>query len=287
MKTTENIGLWYNRTFFRKYLLGEDKDRKSQIENEYPRYLNIKANKTGPNYLKVEFSKEPASNTISLTTIYPGLVCGIGYEHEIGNKKDNEIGNKKDNEIGLKNELKLGFSFDYTTGMPYIPGSSVKGLLRSAFDHKEYMDDIFSNISSENKPKISDWDKVKKSIFEGYDSSTEKQQSVYKRDLFFDAFISGSDADNENLILADDYITCHQNKNEEMTPFTEPNPVRFLKVRSGVTFTFKFLLTDSPINENTTLKAEHKILLFKQILLDLGIGAKTNVGYGQFSEPEN
>lgn len=278
MKTTENIGLWYNRTFFRKYLLGEDEDRKNQIKTEYPGYLNIKANEIGPNYLNVEFSKEPASNTISLTTIYPGLVCGIGYEHEIGNEKDNEI--------RLKNELKLGFSFDYTTGMPYIPGSSVKGLLRSAFDHKEYMDDILSNISPENKPKISDWDIVKKSIFEGYVSSTENQKSVYKRDLFFDAFISGNDKENNNKILADDYITCHQNKKDEkMTPFTEPNPVRFLKVRSGVTFTFCFSLTDSIIDENTTLLAEHKNLLFKQILLDLGIGAKTNVGYGQFDLP--
>jgi CRISPR-associated protein Cmr6 len=31
------------------------------------------------------------------------------------------------------------------------------------------------------------------------------------------------------------------------------------------------------------LKKEEKLKLFKDILLDIGIGAKTNVGYGQFS----
>jgi CRISPR-associated protein Cmr6 len=83
--------------------------------------------------------------------------------------------------------------------------------------------------------------------------------------------------------MADDYITSHQNWNNlKMSPFQNPNPVRFLKVRSGVTFTFGFRLTDTVISDDLLFSKELKRELFKKILLDLGIGAKTNVGYGQF-----
>jgi len=100
--------------------------------------------------------------------------------------------------------------------------------------------------------------------------------------LFFDAFISETSTDNNGLFLADDYITCHQNKDAALSPFKNPNPVRFLKVRSDVTFTFGFQLQDTEIEYGLVFSKIIKRELLKQILLDLGIGAKTNVGYGQF-----
>ena len=47
----------------------------------------------------------------------------IGYEHE----------------LKIDKELKLGLSFDFTTGQPYIPGSSIKGVLRQAFRDKAFV----------------------------------------------------------------------------------------------------------------------------------------------------
>jgi hypothetical protein len=64
-----------------------------------------------------------------------------------------------------------------------------------------------------------------------------------------------------------------------MSPFTNPNPIQFLKVLSKVQFQFQFKLTDGG-----GLKAGQKEVLFKEILCYMGIGAKTNVGYGQFEE---
>ena len=55
-------------------------------------------------------------HSFELTTTYPGLVLGTGYSHE----------------TGTEGEFKLGFYFDWTTGLPVIPGSSVKGILRAA-----------------------------------------------------------------------------------------------------------------------------------------------------------
>ncbi len=56
-----------------------------------------------------------------VVTTYPGLLIGTGYTHEKKNDED---------------AFKIGFFFDYTSGMPIIPGSSVKGLLRSAFPQR-------------------------------------------------------------------------------------------------------------------------------------------------------
>jgi CRISPR-associated protein Cmr6 len=262
-----------------------DKEFSNWLKRTYKDILDVNYS----NYSDVAMllsSLKDNNNSIKLKTIYPGLVCGIGYEHE----------------LDFKNELKLGFAFDHTTGLPYIPGSSVKGKLRSAFAHTEYLKSIltdwienqinpWSTREKNKKEKIIndlsaliikvDWRKLEEHIFEGINYMTQKKVSTYKTDVFFDAFL---DEDNTNKsFLADDYITCHQNeKHPELSPFTNPNPVRFLKVRSDIVFQFQFRLFNTPINEDLIFLAEYKKELFKQILLDLGIGAKTNVGYGQF-----
>ena len=60
--------------------------------------------------------------SFTLQTRYPGLLIGVGNSHGSGGEAD----------------IDLGFTFDYVTGCPYIPGSSVKGVLRSAFEHTDY-----------------------------------------------------------------------------------------------------------------------------------------------------
>ena len=64
----------------------------------------------------------------------------------------------------------------------------------------------------------------------------------------------------------------------------ETNPVMFMKILPQVEFNFNFKLFDSKVLSK--LIAEKKKQLFKHILLDIGIGAKTNVGYGQFDISE-
>ena len=64
-------------------------------------------------------------------------------------------------------------------------------------------------------------------------------------------------------------------------PLENPIPLMFLKVRPEVIFKFHFLLQDSKVIPELT--AEKKLQLFKEILMEFGIGAKTNVGYGQFT----
>lgn len=192
---------------------------------------------------------------LDFKTIYPGLVTGLGYN----------MG------IGVEGEFKNGFYFDWTTGMPIIPGSSIKGVLRSAFpedktdeNKQDYIKEQVKNIV-EKELNYEEIENLKNEIFEGIKDGENIE--MYKRDIFFDAEIISIP---QKRFMAEDYITPHK---EELK---NPMPLKFLKVLPEVVFRFKFDLKDG------ILTAEEKLKLFMGIILDLGVGAKTNVGYGQF-----
>jgi len=206
---------------------------------------------------------------VKLETTYPGLLVGSGYSHQTGSM----------------GEFKLGFFFDYTTGLPVIPGSSVKGLLRSAFPNREkrsavktmkakfiaeQLGIVRTELANMDVAKLEDW------IFTGKKPGSDEYLPMYRHDVFLDAFIVGTH-DQKKRIFADDFITPHSD------PLKNPVPVRFLKIRPEVTFQFNFTLHDSTI-DNLTLKASEKAKLFENILHIFGIGTKTNVGYGQFKD---
>lgn len=166
-------------------------------------------------------------------------------------------------------ELKLGMQFDHTTGLPYIPGSTVKGVLRSFFPH------MMSDWGGKQNFTEKDIEFFTSAIF-GKESENENS-TVQNGDIFLDAFIR--EIPEDGSLLVDDYITPHPH------PLQEPKPIRFLKIAPGVKIKFSFLLTTTNnISGEKSLTPEEKEKIFKEILLTVGIGAKTNVGYGQFKE---
>jgi CRISPR-associated protein Cmr6 len=225
--------------------------------------------------------------TFNLTTTYPGLIIGSGITHGSG-------------QMG---EFKTGFHFDHTTGMPVIPGSSVKGLLRSVFPimykekakkEKNEEDKLFWLRLAENREKFVSAllaqlnitqdqgdnfiERLEREIFEGMlGTDREKKEDHFPmrdRDVFFDAVITKC----KDGLLADEYITPHKN------PLKNPIPLKILKVRPGVTFTFQFRLLPTTGATQRLLTPAQRCELFKQILLVLGAGAKTNTGFGHFED---
>lgn len=202
-----------------------------------------------PNY-RNPIEKNPLVNTdFSLTIQYPGLVTGIGIDHE----------------AKIEGEFKLGVHFDWTHGMPVVYGSSVKGVLRAWF--KEFYK------PNKTQPSVDD---AFDSIFEGKENG--KPKSIYDRDIFFDAVIT--QADSKGRILCSDSITPHGGENHD-NPLKNPTPLTFMKIAPGCTMEFRFKLVPSVIN-GKEFSASQKKALFEEILKTVGIGAKTNVGYGQF-----
>lgn len=211
----------------------------------------------------------PGTQQFPLETTYPGLLVGSGYSHQTGSM----------------GEFKAGFFFDHTTGLPVIPGSSVKGLLRSAFPGRESRAavkiakiEFIKEQLAEVQAGLDDMDVIhlEKQIFEGKENNGD-YLPMHKHDVFLDAFIIKTEDKDKKRIFADDYITPHSD------PLKNPVPVRFLKIRPEVTFQFNFVLQKSEIGP-LTLEAENKAKLFENILKIFGIGAKTNVGYGQFKD---
>lgn len=205
--------------------------------------------------LNVEAKDESinAPHSFTLKTIYPGLLIGSGYSHG----------------LSVESDAKIGFYFDHTTGVPNVPGSSIKGILRSLFGCNNK--DLYPQEKQQMIKKLLNNDKLDiealaAEIFDGIDSLTKKPLSIYKRDRFLEARV----VKTAGKLLADDYITPHND------PIKNPIPIRFIKVRSGVEYEFSFLLSDGMIT------ADEKLKLFFQLLQFHGVGAKTNVGYGQF-----
>lgn len=184
--------------------------------------------------------------SFGLWTTYPGLLMGVGYAHDMGGKGD----------------LSLGFSFDYVSGRPYLPGSSVKGVLRSAFAHPECIRDCC--------PQIPDDETVARIGRHIFGSSDQEENG---KDVFLDAIV-GTDG---GRLLALDAITPH--RKGAMKEMSEPTPIAFLKVGPNVRVAFRFLLTESRI-EDVLITPEMKRELFMELILLMGVGAKTNVGYG-------
>lgn len=167
----------------------------------------------------------------------------------------------------------------------------------SAIRQKD-LENLNKQLNNRKKRELQNWKKtLKEMVFQEIDPSAElnveflekeifegkkfiklddqnwpvyKAISTYHRDIFHDAALSGN-----GLFLDTDYITPHKDQ------FQEPNPIMFLKIRPDIQIRFFFDLKDSV---NGLLSKEGKLILFETILSTFGIGAKTNVGYGQFSK---
>lgn len=273
----------YFEKYYEEYKKLEDKEKEKKTKEHFE-------NKDKSLFDHIELKsicklESVGESPLFFKTTYPGLLVGSGLMHS----------------IGAKGESKLGFEFDYTTGMPIINGSSVKGLIRSIFDlidekeeAIEYLRDIVLNnnefddncknkklkIYKGKKLDLEYFRKLKSEIFEGIREEKNKL-SIYERDIFYEAIIDIEKTKEENKsrnevqILGEDYITPHKN------PLENPIPIKFIKLMPNIVLRFQFDLKDG------ILKSKEKLALFEQILLDFGIGAKTNVGYGRLEAINN
>jgi len=288
---TPNLGWLYYKDYY-SYLWNNKEDlqapkgyyarKRRQLTNAYSGHIAAPA---------------PGPHSLSFSVAAPGLVLGTGYQHETGT----DPADKEE-----EGEFKLGFYFDYATGLPQIPGSSLKGVLRSVFPfHKgeldkerftaprlEYLQDLIQQVAGlSTSPSSDQVQKLEQEIFEGFDArpqAAEKKKhepdtvphlGIYQRDVFYGGFVQPQAQPNQPL-LGTDFLTPHKE------PTKGPNVLQFLKVNPGVVLTFSFKLHNSQVPGLTDLTAALKLKLFEHILQDVGLGAKTNVGFGQLQKPQ-
>ncbi|MGL6226199.1 MAG: type III-B CRISPR module RAMP protein Cmr6 [Thermoguttaceae bacterium] len=165
--------------------------------------------------------------------------------------------------LGSDNVLEAGLTLHHTYGVPYIPGSAVKGLCA------HYCHDLGGEFVKEGK--------LHTTIF-----GDTKQAGMIR---FHDALI---DPDSVKDCLKDDVMTPHHSdyygaKDETApTDFDSPVPVTFLSV-SGK---FLFVISSDDVDESgkvTPLGKKWIDFAWKLLgdaLSNKGIGGKTNSGYG-------
>ena len=192
-----------------------------------------------------------------------GLLIGVGYTHEIPS---------------VKGQFINGFYFDYTTGLPVIAGSSIKGVIRSIFPYKEdELKSILKNSNENKKFVYEEINKGKMAKIKELTSLNEDEIFILRDeifnygDIFLDAYII-----SKGKIFDEDYFAPQKDE------FSHPVPLKFLRIKEGVQFKFRFLLNPK-LNPNLkTLSVEKRAELFKKIIQLNGLGAKTNENYGRF-----
>lgn len=166
--------------------------------------------------------------------------------------------------IGLGNAspIENGLSIHHTYGTPYLPGSALKGLVRRAADR--------FGLSPQEKAVL---------LGEGPDPKG-KTPGCATHLVFWDGWLDPQSTRPYQL----DVITVHHpeyyGKRGAVWPtdFDDPNPVGFLSVKPGT----KFCLALSSASENATDWLYTAAEILRWGLEHLGLGGKTNAGYGYF-----
>ena len=200
-----------------------------------------------------------SDGSFCLKTTYPGLLIGLGNTHDAGTKYDG-----KESDAA---EIKLGFTLDFVTGLPVIPGSMVKGALRGAFKYHDGC--IAANALESAGVKNFDVKKLKIEIF-GTDEDDKGVDDSGGTVAFFDAVPVRPDRDGRLFGL--DNITPHPD------PLKSPIPLTMLKVIPNVVFLFRFGF--ERWNKENDVTPKQLKNAFETIITTLGVGAKTNVGFG-------
>ena len=172
--------------------------------------------------------------------------------------------------IGLGGEtvLETDITLHHLYGIPFIPGSALKGLTRAY---------VTGEIEGYKSNKIEKDNEEVKRIF----GSQEHAGTV----LFFDAMPLNGEVqfalDIMNPHYPEYYNSLKSNKTTPPTSDQSPNPITFLTVTS-TTFTFAL----APRNPNDPDHKDHveKVSAWLQKAIEkYGVGGKTNAGYGYFT----
>jgi len=175
--------------------------------------------------------------------------------------------------LGGASVYETSMTLHHIYGIPYIPGSAVKGVARSWY--------IQNKHNSSEEAALKDLD------FCAVFGNEEKKALKGKRGqiIFFDAFPT------EPPKVQIDIMNPHYGEyysSEGKTPpadYLKPNPIYFLTVAETP---FQFMLGYSPLGETDVSKGAELLAKAKAWLMAAltthGIGAKTAVGYGYFKE---
>lgn len=174
--------------------------------------------------------------------------------------------------LGSGHPTETGMILDRNLGVPYIPSSSIKGVLRLAYA---------VNIA-DGRNEVPD------SELEKYFGSTDTNKSKPGQLMFLEAYPKGR-VELKLDIMNPHFSNYYSGKGNIQPVETEsPNPIEFLTVKEGTEFVFNcaYLPFDQNDRSNENVKSDVKEM-FKTAFTKIGFGGKTSIGYGRFEKLNN
>jgi len=218
--------------------------------------------------------------------------------------------------LGAGHVLETSLTLHHIFGIPYIPGSALKGVVR--------MVNFWEIAEKLNKKTDEAMGELQKQLYEDEISNSDKNDSdsndILKHKLLFgtknfkgllvflDAY---PEVQIKQQIFELDVMTPHYQgyytKNQVPGDWENPNPIPFLTVKKGITFCFNILFDKFRAERILTLKDDEfpnanvaKEIIkewlsndfskisqdvkewIEEALTEFGAGAKTRLGYGIF-----
>lgn len=167
--------------------------------------------------------------------------------------------------IGLGNAspLEIGITLHHTYGVPVLPGSALKGLCRRGALRLKA-----AGVLNEQHLQV---------LFGSGGDASATAGAVIFYDAWYDPNSVGGQPFHRDVITVHHPDYYRTRGKIPPTDFDDPNPVPFLVIKPGA----RFLFVLDAAHESWTQLAR-KILV--ESLIHLGVGAKTNAGYGYFKD---
>ncbi len=176
--------------------------------------------------------------------------------------------------LGTGHPFEAGFIWHRTLGVPYIPGSSVKGLLRAwakpesegGWGGVQWSDDVKALFGD-----TKDMGAGRLIVFDALPTAPPKLEVDIMNPHYGDYYSGKTDA-NHNPIPPADYLS--------------PNPIFFLAVAAGQEFRFHLAARPGAYRSSEEESRKRDLALgmklLEEALTTIGAGGKTAVGYGVF-----
>jgi len=221
--------------------------------------------------------------------------------------------------LGASHVLETGITLDRNTGLPYLPGSTLKGLTRawglieiaeqlgvslddvsvSGKDEVKILNIIAETLISESTETLLQTIQTLRPVSEDAENYLEWFRFIFgwQGETGAVCFTDGIYAGEQSPKYAADVMTPHyidyytDKGNNPPSEDDNPNPVSFITVDSGHTFAFGLIPRQSAFNRLEGEQRKVKTTTALNVATDwlvrgltqMGVGSKTSAGYGFFS----
>ncbi len=176
--------------------------------------------------------------------------------------------------LGSGHPTETGMILDRNIGLPYIPASSIKGVLRLS---------QAINCADEN----GNVDENNEQIVKYFGTTSDAQKSKCGQLIILDAYPEQVPKLKVD-IMNPHFGKYYSGENKQPVETESPVPIKFLAVKEGTTFVFRcaFMPVENKIlSENERQKIQNDVdAMFKTAFETVGFGGKTAIGYGRFKK---